>query len=209
MPRDDCYFSVDVEADGPIPGPYSMLSIGVVVAGWFDGQRFRRADVDDPGNRMYAELKPISDQFDIESLAVSGLDRDRLLDSAEDPALAMTRIARWVRKLSGQARPVFAAWPLGFDWLFTYWYFVRFAESGSPFGHSMHIDMKTLYSARSGAPIHLSIKRNMPPAILGDRPHTHHALDDAVEQAVLFANIFEWRVGGAGRAGGAAGEEPV
>jgi hypothetical protein len=29
--RPDVYFSVDVEADGPIPGPYSMLSVGVAV----------------------------------------------------------------------------------------------------------------------------------------------------------------------------------
>ena len=194
MARDDCYFSVDIEADGPIPGPYSMLSMGLVVAGRFDGQRFERADVDDPAGRLYIELKPISEAFDAEALAVTGLDRDRLLAEGEDPALAMTTVGRWVRRMAGQARPVFAAWPLGFDWMFSYWYFLRFAEHGSPFGHSMHVDMKTLYAARSGEPIHRSIKRNMPAAILGARPHTHHALEDAVEQAELFANVFEWQL---------------
>jgi hypothetical protein len=29
----ETYFSVDVAADGPIPGPYSMISVGVAVAG--------------------------------------------------------------------------------------------------------------------------------------------------------------------------------
>lgn len=29
----DLYFSADVETDGPIPGPYSMLSFGIVFAG--------------------------------------------------------------------------------------------------------------------------------------------------------------------------------
>ncbi|WP_329414971.1 hypothetical protein OG802_28390 [Streptomyces sp. NBC_00704] len=28
---------------------------------------------------------------------------------------------------------------------------------------------------------------------LPTRPHTHHALDDAVEQAELFANLMAWR----------------
>ena len=52
----DLYFSADVETDGPIPGPYSMLSFGIAVAGSFDGQTFRR-----PGRRatFYRELRPI------------------------------------------------------------------------------------------------------------------------------------------------------
>src|SRR5262245_56668885 len=37
MPAVDVYFSADVETDGPIPGPYSMLSFALVQAGRFDG----------------------------------------------------------------------------------------------------------------------------------------------------------------------------
>lgn len=193
MSRSDCYISVDVEADGPIPGSYSMLSIGMVVAGRFDGATFERSDVDDPEQRFYSELKPISSKYDPAALAVAGLDRDRLQATGEDPALAMTRAHAWVRKVSQGDRPVFAAFPLGFDWMFSYWYFVTFATKGSPFGHSTHLDIKTLYAVKSGEPIVRSIKRNMPPAVLGDRPHTHHALDDATEQADLLANLFEWQ----------------
>ena len=40
MPRPDLYFSVDIEADGPIPGPYSMVSLGACVAGTYDGATF-------------------------------------------------------------------------------------------------------------------------------------------------------------------------
>ena len=35
----DVYFSADVETDGPIPGPYSILSFAIVYAGSFDGTR--------------------------------------------------------------------------------------------------------------------------------------------------------------------------
>lgn len=44
----DVYFSVDVETDGPIPGPYSMLSFGLVVAGTFDGRVFKRLSANSP-----------------------------------------------------------------------------------------------------------------------------------------------------------------
>jgi hypothetical protein len=192
MARRDCYVSVDIEADGPVPGPYSMLSIGMVVAGRYDGERFDAGDLDDTEQRFYAELRPISSEFDQAALEVSGLDRQHLERDGEDPAFAMTRAAAWVRRVARKDRAVFAAFPLGFDWMFAYWYFTRFAETGSPFGHSTHLDIKTLYSARAGEPIVRSIKRNMPADILGNRPHTHHALDDALEQAELLQNLLRW-----------------
>ncbi|MGE3671704.1 MAG: hypothetical protein AB7K71_18685 [Polyangiaceae bacterium] len=43
----DVYFSADVETDGPIPGPYSMLSFALVYAGSVDGRRFQRPPSDD------------------------------------------------------------------------------------------------------------------------------------------------------------------
>jgi hypothetical protein len=58
--QSDLYISADVEADGPIPGPYSMLSFGLAVAGRYDGDRFVAAD---PSRAtFYAELRPIGDR---------------------------------------------------------------------------------------------------------------------------------------------------
>ena len=72
----DVYFSADVETDGPIPGPFSMLSFALVYAGRFDGVHFTRPDAFD--RTFYRELKPISTSFEPEALQVNGLDRDRL-----------------------------------------------------------------------------------------------------------------------------------
>jgi hypothetical protein len=33
----------------------------------------------------------------------------------------------------------------------------------------------------------------MPVALRSQRIHSHHALDDAIEQAEIFANVFEWQ----------------
>ena len=37
----DIYISADIEADGPIPGRYSMLALGFSVAATFDGNDFQ------------------------------------------------------------------------------------------------------------------------------------------------------------------------
>src|SRR5487761_429771 len=73
----DAYFSADVETDGPIPGPFSILSFALVYAGSFDGRDFRRPEKYE--RTLYRELKPISDNFQPEALQVNGLDRERLL----------------------------------------------------------------------------------------------------------------------------------
>jgi 3' exoribonuclease, RNase T-like len=191
--RPDLYFSVDIEADGPIPGPYSMVALGACVAGTYDGSAFTR--IDPEAHTFYAELKPISDRYEREALAVSGLSRDALLADGQDPKAAMTDFVAWVERMCAEhdrGHAVFAAYPLGFDWLFTYWYLLAYAGR-SPFSHGRHIDIKTLFSARSGTPIHASTKRTMPAALLGTRAHTHNALDDAQGQADLLANLMLWK----------------
>src|SRR5438046_10766428 len=84
----DVYFSADVETDGPIPGPFSILSFALVYAGRFDGNRFERPD--NLKLSFYRELKPISDSFEAEALRVNGLDRARLIKGGEIPERAMT-----------------------------------------------------------------------------------------------------------------------
>jgi len=103
----ELYAAVDVEADGPIPGPYSMLSLGMAVAG--------RPDL-----AFYPEIRPISDDFVPAALAVSGLDRDRLLREAPPAEDAMRAAARWVNGLRRIGRPVFLAAPAVWDGMFVH-----------------------------------------------------------------------------------------
>ena len=105
----------------------------------------------------------------------------------ETPEHALKRYVAWVRALPG--RPVFVAYPAGFDFLFVYWYLRRFAGE-SPFGHSA-LDVKTLAMAVLKKPFRESTKRNMPRHWFDPLPHTHVALYDAVDQGALFCNIWE------------------
>ncbi|WP_405989881.1 3'-5' exoribonuclease domain-containing protein [Streptomyces sp. NBC_00986] len=183
------YISVDIEADGPIPGPYSMLSFGAAVAGTQDAEGFTAADPEKL--TFYRELRPISEEFVPEALAVSGLDRDRLRREGVEPTTALSEFADWVREVAPGAQPVMCGYPASYDWMFLYWYLIRFTGA-SPFGHSGCLDMKTLYATKARLPLRAVAKGTMPRELLSRRRHTHHALDDAIEQAELFANLMAW-----------------
>lgn len=193
----DAYFSADVETDGPIPGPFSMLSFAIVYAGSFDGQRFQRPKNYD--RTFYRELKPISSEFQEEALKVNGLDRNRLCKEGQAPEKVMTDACRWVKDSCKGTNPVLVAYPLSFDWSWLYWYFVRFSAEGSPFGYSRCFDIKTALAVKGRIPISRAGRARLDPSLGSSRAHTHHAIGDAIEQAEIFANIFEWE-GASGRA---------
>lgn len=186
----DVYFSADVETDGPIPGSYSILSFGIVYAGSFDGQHFVRPRAFD--QQFYCELQPISDRFQPEALQVNGLNREHLKRHGSNPRDAMNEAGRWIRSIAGTGNPVLVAYPVSFDWTWLYWYFTEFADEGSPFGYSHCFDVKTAVAVKGHMPIVTASRSKLPPELLSNRPHTHNALDDAVEQAEIFANVFEW-----------------
>jgi hypothetical protein len=171
----ELYVAADVEADGPIPGPYSMLSLGLAVAGR-------------PELTFYTEVRPISDEWVPEALAVSGLDRDRLLREAPPAAEAMATAKRWVHGLRRIGRPVFLAAPAVWDGMFVHWYFVRFTGS-SPFGATgSGVDLRSWWMGRTGGEWYRSRKSDITRALgLTGLPHTHHAGEDAAELAQIFA----------------------
>jgi len=188
--RVDAYFSADVETDGPIPGPYSLLSFAIVYAGSFDGKTFHRPS--EYTTYFYKELKPISDIYEEEALAINGLNRSRLMLEGTLPVVAMSEAYQWVMEVAGSAKPVLAAYPLSFDWTWLYWYFTRYSTGSSPFDYSRCFDIKTAFAVKGRLPISAAGRSRLPRHLLSKRKHTHHALDDAIEQAEIFANIFEW-----------------
>ena len=120
------YVSVDVEADGPCPGLYSMIQVGAVVV--------------EPGleRTFAANIAPISDQWVPEALAVSGFTREQTWDFL-DALTQMRKFYQWCAGLHGNERPngrlLFVSDNAGFDWQFVNWYFHRYL-GGNPFGFS-------------------------------------------------------------------------
>lgn len=172
--------SLDLETDGPFTDDergYSILSIGATE---IYGQR----------RTFYAELRPISALFIPEAVSVSGLDRGRLEREGRDPADAMRAFCAWARALGPQ--PVlasFSTWDLGLIW----WYLCRFVgREALPFSHS-HIDMKSMLYGALGVDWSGTgksrLKKTHPELLRGLPPHSHNALEDALEQAELFRRI--------------------
>ena len=104
----------------------------------------------------------------------------------------MTQAAEWIKSIAGSGKPVLVAYPLSFDWSWLYWYFVRFSRIGSPFNHSQCFDIKTALAVKAHQPIGDSGRSRLNPFLGVDRQHTHNALEDAIDQAEIFANVFEW-----------------
>ena len=147
---------VDVEADGPIPGDYSMVSFGAVLVHPELTQHF------------YGRLRPISERFIPEALAVSGFTRDETLLFSE-PGEVMKDFQTWLKQVS-PSQPRFISDNNGFDWQFINWYFHHFLKT-NPFGFSS-TNLGSLYKGME-KDMFVNFKH------LRKTKHTHHPVDDA------------------------------
>ncbi|HXB71926.1 MAG TPA: hypothetical protein VNY05_27060 [Candidatus Acidoferrales bacterium] len=176
----EIYVSTDIEVDGPIPGPYSMLGFG---------------------SAAYQADKKLISTFtsNLEPLPGASTHPDTMAWWAErpeawaanrkdlrDPAEAMCGYVKWLDSLPG--KPVFVAYPAAFDFLFVYWYLIRFVGR-SPFSFAA-LDIKTMAMVLLGKEYRHCTKKGMPRRWFDEVPHTHIALDDAIEQGALFCNML-------------------
>jgi len=150
------YVMVDIEADGPIPGDYSMVSFGAVIV--------------EPGleRSFYGQLQPISERWIPEVLAVAGHSREETL-AFDAPEEVMARFAAWLDDECDK-RKLFISDNNGFDWQFINWYFHHFLGD-NPFGFSSQ-NLGSLYKGLVRDTFQ-TFKR------LRRTKHTHHPVDDA------------------------------
>jgi DNA polymerase III alpha subunit (gram-positive type) len=150
------YVMVDIESDGPIPGDYSMICFGAVIV--------------EPGlqRSFYGQLKPISEKFISDALAVSGFSREQVL-AFEEPKAVMEAFRNWLSR-ECKGRMMFISDNNGFDWQFINWYFHHFLGS-NPFGFSS-TNLGSLYKGMAKDTF-VNFKH------LRKTKHTHHPVDDA------------------------------
>ena len=160
---------VDIESDGPCPGIHSMICFGAVIV--------------EPGfqRTFYGQLKPISDIYIPEALAISGFTREETLKFA-DPYDTMLNFELWLQKEIPGKRPIFWADNNGFDFAFTNYYFWKYLNR-NPFGWSSS-NIGSLYKGFSGD-LYATFKH------LRDTTHTHHPVDDAKGNAEALLKIMD------------------
>jgi hypothetical protein len=176
----EIYVSTDVEADGPIPGPHSMLSFGS--AAYTRDKQLLATFEANLETLPDANADPKTQQWWASQPDAWVACRTHL----QTPAEAMADYLVWLKALPG--KPVFVGYPVAYDFMFVYWYLMKFTGE-CPFSHSA-LDIKTLAMVGLQSNYREATKRRMPKHWFDDLPHTHKALDDAIEQGALFCNIL-------------------
>jgi hypothetical protein len=178
--EEEIYVSTDIEADGPIPGPYSMLSFA---------------------SAAYAADKRLVTTFtvNLETLEGAGTHPKTMQwwqqfpqaweacrQNTRPPQSAMTEYLAWLRGLPG--KPIFLGWPASWDFMWIYWYLVRFTGE-RPFRESA-LDIRSYAMGMRKTNFHQTTRTYLPRRWFeAGLPHTHVALDDALEQGALFCNM--------------------
>lgn len=150
------YFVVDVEADGPIIGRHSMVCFGAIKL---------TPELD---TTFYGKVKPISEFYEPEALAVSGFKREEH-EKFDDPFVVMSDFANWIKKNS-VGKPILISDNNGFDasWINYYFHVYHY---NNPFG----------WSSRRIGDLYCGMVKDTWAnwKHLRDTKHTHHPVDDA------------------------------
>lgn len=192
--RQECYLSVDIEADGPAPGLNSMLNLGAAAL---------TIDVPNGNYTIHStfniNLKPLAGATqDPGTMAWWGENPDAYAAVTRDqvePHLAIAQFDTWMKSLKKHGAPVFVEFPGGFDFVYAYWYYHKFMGKQPPFSFST-LSMKTaaMMKLRGGDgefSFRGAAKRHMPGKwFMKGLKHTHVGVDDAIEQAHLFARMM-------------------
>lgn len=180
----EIYVSTDVESDGPIPGPHSMLSFG---------------------SAAYLADKTLLDTYSANLEFLPGAaghaktmdfwkeHPDEWAECRKDlksPEVALPNYVDWLKALPGI--PIFVAYPLGYDFTFVYWYLMRFAGE-SPFSH-IGIDIRTYAMAILKRGYKECSKKDLPGEWFENAPSRHVALEDAIAQGGLFCNMMHYHL---------------
>jgi ribonuclease T len=182
------YICLDVEASGPIPDPYNLVSIGAVpVTRSSQGNDRWEVQAQD---LFYVELKPLYEGFDEGAMAIHGISREYLEREGVDAPAAMRQLADWA--LSRGGRPIFVGHNAVFDWAYINHYFVRTGIE-NPFGWK-GLDTKAFAAGVLRIPFLDTHKENLS-RLLPDLPpedlsQKHRADYDALYQARILVALL-------------------
>ena len=176
MNPDEFYIVVDIEASGPDPSGFAMLSLGACT-------------ITAPQETLYIELIPDSPNFISEALAVSDLSLEKLSKTGKTPTEAMQVFADWLERINKDRKPpVFTAFNAPFDWMFVNTYFHRYLGY-NPFGYKA-LDIKAcfmgLHQTRFDQTSHKALCEYYQIGL----DLTHHALEDAINEGEIFKAIL-------------------
>lgn len=182
--KKEVFCSVDVEADGKFPGLSNMLSFATAA---FDLDKNLLGTFEAnlellPEAVPHAETMAFWNETPANQAAYQATRQN-----CQDPETAIRDYADWLAKLPGT--PIFVGYPAPYDFKWIDYYSIRFLDK-NPFSFSRVIDVKSFAWAKLGRKYLSCSKKNMPRHWFDDLPHTHVAIDDAIEQGAMFINMM-------------------
>ena len=183
------WFCIDIEANGPVPGLYDMVSLGATVV-FSDDQGTLKL-----GDDFYMELKPSAPRFDARAAAIHGLDQNKLQQDGLSKVAAANQLANWVESQTRTGtEPVFVGHNAPFDWSHVAHLYAE-VEQSNPFGYKA-LDTKALAAGvlklhwlDTGKEV-LFERLGLPPE---DKSQKHRADYDARVQAELLRSLLNYQ----------------
>jgi hypothetical protein len=184
-PTPELYVSLDIEADGPCPGLFSMLSFGMA-AFTLEKELVGTLSIN-LQTLPDARTDPRTMQWWALPDNATAYEKSRV--DPIPPRQAMLECKAWLESMRRFGRPIICGAPSGFDFTFIYYYFQR--ELGeSPVGFAS-LDLRSYAAAVLKKQYRHVGKRQYPPEWIDEGlPHTHVALDDAIEQGCILINMI-------------------
>ena len=160
------YIVVDVEADGPAPGLFSMVCFGAIIVEPSLSKTF------------YGQTKPITNNYQEEALSISGFSRKEH-KNFDDPKIVMLNFDAWI-KANSIGHPILISDNNGFDAAFINYYF-HWLLGKNPFG----------FSSRRIGDLYCGLVKDTRAKWkhLRDSKHTHHPVDDAKGNAEVLLKM--------------------
>ena len=167
-------FVCDIESDGPIPGPYSMINFGIVKV--------------EPSLEIfyYGETKPISKDWIPEALAISGVSRETH-ETFNSPEFTMTAVRKWIIENNTKGRPIFISDNNGYDFAFFNYYFHTFIDKSVPFNDRNPFG----WSSRRISDLYCGMMKDSRAAWkhLRKTKHTHDPVQDSLGNAEVILEM--------------------
>lgn len=189
MSKPEIYCMTDIEADGKCPGLSSMLSFATAA---FDINK-NLVGTFEANLELLDGAEPHTETMSFwQESAANRAAYATTRVNVQNPAIVMPRYIAWLKQLPGT--PIFVGYPAMYDFKWIDYYCVKYLGS-NPYSFSRAIDVKSYAWAIMGRNFQSCSKRSMPKHWFDDLPHTHIAIDDAIEQGAMFINMVRERQG--------------
>src|SRR3954464_8831916 len=131
------FMAIDIEASGPVPGLFNMVSLGIVPVRLGADGKWAVDSIE-----LYQEYKPVFPGWDDGAEKIHHITRGHLEKNGLEIKPAMEALKDWAKGNSKKSRCVFVGHNAPFDWSFVAYYFA-YVGMENPFGYNA-LDTKAL-----------------------------------------------------------------